>query len=268
MGTGIPPDAPAGAGLSPDPGFSPETGVCSGTGEPPAGGLLAGRQRPRPPGGWTAGRIAAVVAGAVLALVSLGSLGGGGTLLWADQSLRQDGYLTTGTSTYSTGGYALASDRIELGWGWLVTGLLGNIRVRVAAADPARPVFVAIGPADRVSAYLAGTSYATVTGTGPGGLTSHHGTAAPALPGTVRIWTAHVSGTGTQTLRWTARTGDWMVVAMNSDGSAGLTVRADAGASASWLFQLAVDLIVGGIALGAASAALIIVPVRLASRTR
>ena len=223
---------------------------------------------PAPPGGgWTAGRIIALLAGAVLALVSLGLLGGGATAMWADQAQRHDGYLTTGTATYSTGGYALASERMGLGGGWLLTGLIGEVRIRVTAADPARPVFVAIGPADRVSAYLAGAAYTTVTSTS-GGLVSHQGTVVPAQPRTAGIWTSQVSGTGTQTLRWQAETGDWMVVAMNADGSPGLTARADAGVMASWLFQLAVELIVGGIVLGALSAALIVVPVRLAARTR
>jgi hypothetical protein len=43
-------------------------------------------------------------------------------------------------------------------------------------------------------------------------------------------------------------------------------VHADAGASAPWLFQLAIELIIGGVAAGALSVALIVVPVRLAGR--
>jgi hypothetical protein len=188
--------------------------------------------------------------------------------MWADQALRHDGYVTTGTATYSTPGYALASERVNLGWDSLVTGFIGEARIRVTAADPARPVFVAIGPADRVAAYLSGAAYTTVTGTGQGGLVAHPGTIVPAPPRTTGIWTAQVAETGTVTLRWTAETGNWMVVAMNPDGSPGLTVRADAGVQAPWLFRLAVELIVGGIVAGALSAALIIVPVRLASGAR
>jgi hypothetical protein len=74
-----------------------------------------------------------------------------------------------------------------------------------------------------------------------------------------------VAGTGTQELRWTAEAGNWMAVAMNPGGQAGLTVRADAGVSAPWLFQLAVELIVAGILAAALAAALIVVPARLAS---
>ena len=250
MATGIPHGTIAGAGGPRGPEDTP--------GPPPA----------RPGSGWTAGRVITVVIGSVLALISLGLLGGGGTLLWADQALRHDGYVTTGTATYSTAGYALASERVHLGWGWLLTGLVGDVRLRVTATGPDRPVFVAIGPADQVAAYLSGAAYTTVSGTGPGGLVSQHGTVKPAPPRTAGIWTAQVAGTGTQTLRWTAQAGDWMAVAMNPDGSAGLTVRADADVEAPWLFRLAVEVIVGGILTGALSAALIIVPVRLASGAR
>jgi hypothetical protein len=243
------------------PGAGSTSENDSNAGLPPGGRGQAG-------GSWTAGRVVAVVAGSVLALISLGLLGGGAVLLWADQALRHDGYLTAGTATYSTRGYALASDRIGVSGGWLLTGFIGQVRIRATAADPARPVFVAIGPADRVAAYLSGAAYTTVTSTGSGGLAAHYGTAVPAPPRTAGIWTARAAGTGMVTLRWTAETGDWMVVAMNPDGSPGLTVRAEAGVLAPWTFQLAVELIVGGIAAGALSAALIIVPVRLASGAR
>jgi hypothetical protein len=243
-------------------------GITAGAGGPRRPEDTSGTPPARPGSGWTAGRVITVVIGSVLALISLGLLGGGGTLLWADQALRQDGYVTTGTATYSATGYALASERVDLGWGWLLAGLVGDVRLRVTAAGPDRPVFVAIGPADRVSAYLAGTSYTTVTGTGPDGLIGHYGTVKPVPPQLSGVWVARAAGTGTQTLRWTAQAGDWMAVAMNPDGSPGLTVRASAGVSAPGLFRLAVELIIGGIMAGALSAALITVPVRMAAGTR
>jgi hypothetical protein len=238
-------------------------GITAGSGGP--GGSGGAGRLPGPAGGWTAGRVVTLIIGSVLALVSLGLLGGGGTLLWADLAMRHDGYVTTGTATYSTTGYALASERVSLGWGLLLTGLVGDVRFRVTAVSPDTAVFVAIGPADRVTAYLSGTAYATVTGTGAGSLAVHDGTGRPAPPRTARIWAAQAAGTGTQVLRWTAQDGDWTVVAMNPDGSAGVIVRADAGVSAPGLARLAAEVIVGGIILGVLSAALIWVPVRLAA---
>ena len=94
----------------------------------------------RPPGparnGWTAGRVIALVTGSVLLLVSLALLAGGGILAWADEEQQHSGYVTTSTVTYSTRGYALASDAISLhdGWGWL--GLFVD---EVRAPPPASP---------------------------------------------------------------------------------------------------------------------------------
>ena len=176
MVTGIPHGTTADSG---GPGRSGGTGMAS---------------RPGPAAGWTAGRVVTLVIGSVLALISLGFLGGGGTLLWAGQALRHDGFVTTSTSAYSTSGYALASDRVSLDWGLLLTGLVGDVRVRVTPVSPGKPVFVAIGPADRVAAYLSGAPYATVTGTGAGGLAVHDGAGRPAPPLTAGIWAAQATG--------------------------------------------------------------------------
>src|SRR5260370_37991551 len=64
--------------------------------------------------GWTPGRVVALVAGSLLALVSLAFIAGGGALTWADAEQLHSGYLTTGTSSYSTSGYALARNPIDL----------------------------------------------------------------------------------------------------------------------------------------------------------
>lgn len=244
------------------------TGISRGptadSGGPGGSGGTGRLARPGSAGGWTVGRVVTLVIGSVLALVSLGLLGGGGTLLWAGQALRHDGYVTEGTATYSTTGYALASERASLGRGLLLTGLVGDVRIRVTATS-GRPVFVAIGPADQVAAYLSGTAYATVTGTGAGGIAAHDGTGRPAPPRATGIWVARAAGAGTQVLRWTAQDGDWTAVAMNADGSAGVAVRADAGVSAPGLARLAVEIIIGGIVLGMLLAALIWVPTRLAA---
>lgn len=220
---------------------------------------------PGPAGGWTAGRVVTLVIGSVLALVSLGLIGCGAALMWAGHALRHEGYLTTGTAAYSASGYALASEPVSLGWGLLLTGLVGDVRLRVTAVTPGEPVFVAIGPSDRVAAYLSGTAYATVAGTGAGGVTVHDGTGRPVPPQTAGIWVAQAAGAGTQVLRWPAQEGIWTAVVMNPDGSAGVTVRADAGVSAPELARLAAEVLAGGIILCALSAALIWVPVRLAA---
>ena len=225
---------------------------------------------PAPAGnGWTAGRVVALVAGSVLLLISVALVAGGGTLMWADQQQLHAGYLTTSTATYSTSGYALASDPVDLhgGWGWLGR-LVGQVRIRVTPVDASRPLFVGIAAAGDAGRYLAGVSYTTVAYFGDRDTTGHPGTAVPAAPAIALPWAAQAQGTGSLTLTWKVTDGDWMVVAMNADASPGVTVRADAGVSSPALPWLAGELLAAGVLTGVTAAALIIVPVRLASRVR
>ena len=214
--------------------------------------------------GWTAGRVVSLVAGSILSLVCVVLLAGAGILTWAEE--QQGGYLATGTATYSTGGYALASDPVNLHGvrGWLGR-FAGDVRIRVTATSSGAPVFVAIGSADDVSRYLAGVSYTSVTALGDHDVTQHLGNVRPAPPSTALDWAAQASGAGTQTLQWTVRSGDWMMVVMNPDGSPGVTVRADLGVSSPVLPSLAGELLVAGILAGLTGAALVVIPVRLAA---
>ena len=77
---------------------------------------------PTPAGsGWTTGRIIALAVGSVLLLISFALIAGGGILVRADTEQLRSGYVTTSTITYSTSGYALASDPVKPpgAWGWL-----------------------------------------------------------------------------------------------------------------------------------------------------
>lgn len=216
--------------------------------------------------GWTAGRIIALVAGSILALASLGLLAASATVLWADLAQRHDGYLTSRSAAYSTSGYALASDPVAVhGWGSWLASLAGPVRIRVTAADPRRPVFAAVAPAPAATSYLSGVAYTSVSPFGDRSTMSHPGAAAARPPTAAGIWAAQAAGTGTRALVWTVPSGDWTVVVMNADGSAGVNVRADAGAQFPALSVLALELMVTGLLLGVPAVALIVVPVRMAA---
>ncbi len=227
---------------------------------------------PRP--AWTPGRIISIVIGAVLALVALGLLIGGGVLLWADQTQRTGGYLTVPTRPLSTSGYAVTSDVLTLepgGSNWAAESFLGKVRVRVTPASPGRTVFVGIAPASSVESYLAGAPYSTVTGfTGSQGVTylQHQGNASPPSPLTRQFWAVQASGAGTQTLTWQARSGNWIVVVMNAGGAPGVSVTADAGATVPALTGIAVGFLVAGVVVAAGAIALIVIPARLAGRSQ
>ena len=262
----------------PGPGTSPGTATtlapeAAGPAVQQAGPGLGPQPPPLPPprpaaaAGWTGGRIVSVVIGSVLALASAGLLTGGAGLLWA-QTQRQDGYLTSAPRTYSTHGYALATESISLhagGWDW-VGQVLGKVRIRVTWPGTAKPLFLGIAPTAAATGYLSGVPYTTVTDLGGNNATiSHLGTATPRAPQLARIWSAQVSGPGTQALTWTAREGDWMVVVMNRDGGPGLTVRADAGVTVPALPWIVAGLLAGGVLLAAGGVLLIVLPVHRAS---
>ena len=260
---------PHGPGAGPGTAGGAETaGLATPYGEP----APAVARPPVPPPsaghGWTAGRVCSVVAGSVLALIATGLLTGGAGLVWAGQTQRQDGYLTSDTATYATRGYALATDSIDLPagpWDWL-SSVVGKVRVNISTPGTARPVFMGIAPASAATRYLAGTPYTTVTGIGDTtSYTSHPGTARPAAPQQAGIWAAQVSGTGPQALTWTPRQGNWMIVVMNRAATPGLTVQVSAGATVPALPWIAAGLIGGGVLLAIGGVLLIVLAVRQAS---
>lgn len=215
-------------------------------------------------GGWTVGRIIAAITGSLLLFLSLGVLGAGALLLWADQTQRTNGYLPISQGTYSTAGYALVSEQIALHSGWeYLEPLLGEVRIQMVSTDRVKPVFIGIAKAPRAAHLLADTTYTVISRSGV--IASHRGRVAPGVPDTARIWTVQVLGPSPQTLTWIPDTGDWTVVVMNADGSAGLTAHLNVTISAPMLLPAAVEMLVSGVLLGAFASALIWIPIRLAA---
>ena len=210
--------------------------------------------------GWTTRRIIALAAGSVLLLISLALIAASGTLMWADNEQVHSGYLTTSTVTYATRGYALASDSITLHG---LSPFVDEVRIRIISSDRSRPLFAGIAATGDVERYLGDAGYTTVHGHD---VTDHPGTGVPAAPADALPWAVRAQGTGTLTLTWAVRDGDWTVVVMNTDARPGLSVRADAGISALAQPWIATELLADGLLTGLAAGVLIVVPVRLASR--
>ncbi|TNC19337.1 DUF4389 domain-containing protein [Amycolatopsis alkalitolerans] len=256
------------AGLMTDqyPPFRMDLGGHELTGPIPGGPEPHEPHAPGPGHHWTGGRIASVIVGAVLALTSMGLLTGGATLLWADKNGRDaDGYLSA-SNTFTTPAYALTTEPVTLS-GWTPpANLVGDVRIRATSADPAQAVFIGIAPTAAADRYLANVEYATVRDLSARTMTIHSGTQPAVLPQDAGIWAARTSGLGTQTLSVPMRAGDWTVVVMHPNGSPGLDVLAEAGATAPGLGWLATWVLVGGIVLLAGGVVLIAVPVHRASR--
>jgi hypothetical protein len=145
--------------------------------------------------------------------------------------------------------------------------LIGTVRIRVTQLSGTAPAFVGMAPADAAARYLAGVDYATVRGAAGhhGTYTEHAGSAPAVRPGQAGIWTAYASGTGPQDLTWKVRGGDWMVVAMNADGSRPVSLQVNVAATLPALPWVAAGLLIGGIVVLIGGVLLIVVPVRRAS---
>ena len=217
----------------------------------------------------SAGRVILIVLGGIGVLFGLALLAGGGFLLWADRTQRDDGYLTTPTERFATPSYALTRSRLEVdtnGAGWVLNeSWFGKIRIRGESSDD-KNLFIGIGPEAEVSRYLGDVAHANVQDLDfdPFRATylSVSGGAPEGPPTDQTFWAASASGVGTQTLSWKVREGDWSVVLMNADGSRGVAADIDLGAKLSFLLWVAIGVLIGGVLVTAGSAALIVLAAR------
>ena len=204
---------------------------------------------------WGAGRILALVLGVLLLLPGLGLLGAGGALLWADWTNRSDGFVVSPQETFDSQGYALVSERIDLRTDadWVPVGeALGTARVDVTASG-SDAVFVGIAPVADASGYLDGVQRTVIDDLGfdaPATAADQIPGDAPATPPADQdFWTAQASGSGTQQLTWEPTEGDWMLVVMNADGSAGVQVEARVAAEFPALAGIGWGVLVVGVVL-------------------
>jgi hypothetical protein len=199
---------------------------------------------------WTGGRVAALVIGTLLVLVSLALLGGGGTGLWADLTQRDAGYVTTGTHEFSTSGAALATEPTHLGApgvAWLYSpGILGKVRIRVTPVSAGRALFVGIGRSSDVDRYLAGVNHTVISDFFGNKAEAVSGGTPRSAPGAQNFWVASSTGPDARTLKWDPHGGSWTVVVMNANGRPGIGVRADLGARMPAVLWIAIGLLIAG----------------------
>jgi hypothetical protein len=67
-------------------------------------------------------------------------------------------------------------------------------------------------------------------------------------------------------LNWDADFGRWSAVVMNSDGSRGIEVQADAGVKIGWVIWVGIGLLIVGLIIDGAAIALMLLIVRGAER--
>lgn len=255
-------------GSEPGPHPAPPVPPVPVGGGAASGGAASGGVRRT--GGWTAGRTVAVVLGAVLLFLSTGLLAGGGALLWADRTQRDDGFVLSGWTGLESPRHAVVTDDVELETGgaeWVIDDFLGTARLEVRPDGGAdTELFVGVAPTQDVAEYLRGVGHDRVGEFGPGWTGGRMGPAtmdefaggAPDVPpGESDIWVAESSGPGPQVLDWRPADGTWTVVVMRADGAAGIDVEARVGATAPGLPWLAGGLLGTGLLVALAGGLLV-----------
>jgi hypothetical protein len=192
------------------------------------------------------------VVGAVLILISLPVVGGGGMALWVDLDKRDAaGYITTDVREFSTAGSALTTRPTDLGpagFAWLYApALLDEVRIRVSPASSDTELFVGVGPSADVDRYLEGVRHTLISDFWePRTQTVAGGTGVPA-PETQSFWVAADSGPGPRSVVWEPTNGSWTVVVMNVDGRPGIDVVAtDLGATMPAAVWIALGVLAAG----------------------
>ncbi len=213
------------------------------------------------------GSIVLIVAGSILAVIALAPLLGGGFLLWANGTQRDDdGYFTTSTERFETTTPAITSERIDLGSDRSRPGgvRFGDTTVRLQVRSTGeQPAFVGIARQADVDRYLSGVAHAQLKDVGVRPFAARYryvdGRSSAPPPSEESIWVASAEGTGLQSLDWKLESGRWALVVMNADGSSGVSVDASAGAKAPWVFGVGLGLALGGLALAIVGSALLVV---------
>ena len=208
-------------------------------------------------GGWSGGRIALLVVGAVTGLVALGLVAAGIGGLVIDRTQRQDGFVTTPSHAYSTPTYALVSETAELeGPRWAWRDLVGTARV-TGKAD--HPLFLGIARDTDVQRYLGGVSHEVVhdIADDPGEYERQPGGRPASAPGAQSFWVASAQGTGRVRLDWDVESGHWALVVMNPDGTRYVDASLRIGAELDALAWVAGGLLAAGVLLAVLAGALI-----------
>jgi hypothetical protein len=200
---------------------------------------------PRPP---RRSRAAVWLGTAVVLVGTLLALGGGAVLA----VVGTDGELSTGRHELATPTTALVSEPASID-GTDDLGV-GRPTVRLSATpDGGKPVFVGVGRAADVERYLEGAATDEITDFDLDPFRTdrdrHAGDAVPAAPGSQDFWVERSGGTGTARIDWELRDGDYRLVVMNADGSAGVATRSAVGVDIPFLPGVAFGALAAGLLL-------------------
>ena len=244
-----------------------EPSLQTGAAQPPPDRPPAPPGRPPgPPLG--AGRIVTVVLGSLLTLVALGLLAVGGAVAYAGHSRDAAGFVTSGPAPVDSDAYAVVVRSVGVDLRGpdqaYARDLLGTVRIRATGDDANKAVFLGLARTEDVDAYLRGVGHDEVRDIDADPVrtnyTNRAGGAPSSPPGEQTFWDRSDAGTGTRTVDWQVASGNWTVVVMNADGTAGVHADVDLGGTLPVLRGATIGLFAAGGVLLVGGVLLIVLP--------
>ena len=206
--------------------------------------------QPRGSGG---GHVALLVIGTVLALVGLTLAAVAAAFGWATLMQRNGAFLISPSERYEVNSYAITTQQLEIVTPQVVQGDLTRFLLRAESADPNGEIFVGIGPQAEVAGYLADVEHSEITDVRFAPFQVRYrtipGAAQPTPPGQQDFWAVQDEGVGTRQVDFAVRTGTWMAVVMNADGSRPVRADLQAGARSDLSGPIAMGVLVSALLL-------------------
>ncbi|SFN90894.1 DUF4389 domain-containing protein [Mycetocola miduiensis] len=209
--------------------------------------------------------------GILLSLFGMTILTAGVVVSSANQFRDRSGFFSTPEESFATSSYALTSAAV----GELSSDPIPNLpfdlaTVRLTAEAENSDVFIGIAPRADVDRYLDDVEHAELRSVTYRPFEAEYreieGSTEPELPAEQDFWAESASGAGTQELDWQVTPGEWRIVIMNADASAGIDVHVRAGVRSDLIGPAAAALVGTGILVLAIGLPLLIVGAILLGR--
>ena len=193
------------------------------------------------------GKVLAFIFGGIILLVAFGLFMGGGVLMWGQGMITDsNGFINSHPVILHVDSYAIVQDNIDIHmdinmmrWSPIRQDIV-TLKLTGNSNNPSKQVFIGIATAADAAAYLNDVKYDRLASyswrferdleTSTPTYILHQGGAPSVTPTSKNIWVTSIYGSGTQTLTWVPVSGEYWVIAMNTDGTPNVNVTMQIGA--------------------------------------
>jgi hypothetical protein len=218
---------------------------------------------------WGIVHIGVLLISVILLITAFGLIMGGTSLRGIQEIMTdEDGFIMSNTKRVQVPSYGIVVEDMDfdidpLAWRWFETrGGFLRFKVTTEGNDPGKEIFIGVARVQDAYNYIEPIEYHEIvdmdlgweefdTGTTQPQFTLHQGDAPSAPPTVHSFWIVQGSDSGTQTLTWEPEAGNYYLVMMNADGSAGVDADVRIGVEIPFFGGIGNILLTAGIVVGA-----------------